>query len=295
MYISDFKYHKPASIEEASKILEQSVSGLPLAGGTDLLVEVKKGLRKFSDLVSLSEIDELKNITEDSQSIYIGSGLTHNGLVYSELIKNKIYALSEAASKIGSEQVRNIGTVGGNLCTCASCADTAPILMAYDAQVELASHNSTRTLPLRNFIISHHKTEIKKNEIMTRIIVPIQKKSSGASFIKFGLRESSSISVVSSAVMIEFESGICNRVNIVIGACAPTPVISENANILILGKTIDVLKGNSELIESIVNAAANDTIPIDDIRGSADYRRRLVKVLTKQALALAIERSKILN
>ncbi|MCL5990995.1 MAG: xanthine dehydrogenase family protein subunit M [Bacteroidetes bacterium] len=295
MYISDFKYHKPVSIGEASQILEQSEIGLPLAGGTDLLVEVKKGIRKFSDLVSLSEIPELKIIDVDSQNIYIGAGLTHNGLVYSEIIKNKIPAFSEAASKIGSEQVRNTGTVGGNLCTGASCADTAPILMAYNAQVELTSHKSTRTLPLRKFIISHHKTEIKKNEIMTRIIVPIQHKSSGASFVKFGLREASSISVASSAVMIEFISGICKNINIVIGACAPTPVISKNANKIILGKTIDELIGNSELIESIVIAAANDTIPIDDIRGSAEYRRHLVRVLTKQALALAIERTKILN
>ncbi|OGU40424.1 MAG: hypothetical protein A2X61_03895 [Ignavibacteria bacterium GWB2_35_12] len=295
MYIQDFIYHKPDSIHDASKILEQSENGMPLAGGTDLLVEVKKGIRKFSDLVSLSEIPELKIIDADTQNIYIGAGLTHNGLVYSELIKNKIPALSEAASKIGSEQVRNTGTVGGNLCTGASCADTAPILMAYDAQVELTSYQGKRTISLRKFIISHHKTDIKKNEIMTRIIIPKQKKSSGASFVKFGLREASSISVASSAVMIEFVSGVCKNVSIVIGACAPTPVISENANNLILGKTIDELTGNTGLIESIVAIASNDTIPIDDIRGSADYRRQLVKVLTKQALALAIERTKILN
>ncbi|TAL68133.1 MAG: xanthine dehydrogenase family protein subunit M [Bacteroidetes bacterium] len=295
MYISDFKYHKPVSLEEASKILEHSYNAVPLAGGTDLLVEVKKGLRKFNDLVSLSGIPGLKNIEEDSQNIYIGACLTHNGLVYSELIKNKIPALSGAASKIGSEQIRNTGTVGGNLCTGASCADTAPILLAYDSQVELASHKGKRIIPLRKFIISHHKTDIKKNEIMTRIIVPKLQKSSGASFVKFGLREASSISVASVAVKIEFVSGVCNNVNIVIGACAPTPVISENANYFTLGKTIDELTNNALLIESVVSAASNDTIPIDDIRGSAAYRRQLVKVLTKQALALAIERTKIVN
>ncbi|MBI5323829.1 MAG: xanthine dehydrogenase family protein subunit M [Ignavibacteriae bacterium] len=295
MYISDFKYHRPKSVAEASKILEQCDNGLPLAGGTDLLVEAKKGLRIFTDLVSLAGLDELRIINEDTINIYIGAGITHNGLVYSDLLKNKLFALSEAASKIGSEQIRNTGTIGGNLCTAASCADTAPILMAYNAQVELTSHIGKRTIPLSHFIISHHKTDIKKNEIMTRIIVRKQNKSTAASFVKFGLRESASISVASSAVLLHFDSGVCNNASIVIGACAPTPVISENANNIIMGKTIDELSKNSELINKIITSASKDTFPIDDIRGTADYRRHLVRILTKRALAFAIKRTNILN
>ena len=295
MYLSDFKYHKPNTIAEALKILKQSVNGLPIAGGTDLIVEAKKGLRKFTDLVSLAGLDELRIINEDANNIYIGAGVTHNGLVKSELLKQKLFALSEAASKIGSEQIRNTGTIGGNLCTAASCADTAPILMAYNAQVELKSHKDARTIPLRDFFISHHKTDIKKNEIMTRIIVQKQNQSTGASFVKFGLREASSISVASSAVLLQFDSGICKNASIVIGACAPTPVICENANIITLGKAIDELTEWDFLIEFIVSKVVNDTIPIDDIRGTADYRRHLVKVLTKRAFALAIKRTNILK
>jgi carbon-monoxide dehydrogenase medium subunit len=292
MNILNFNYHKPDTIEEASRILERTENSVPLAGGTDLLVELKKGLRKTGDLISLTGLPELKKIFSNEDNIYIGACVTHTALIRSAIIYNSIPALVEAASKIGSEQIRNTGTIGGNLCTGASCADTAPILFAYDTSVELASYKNSRIVPLRKFFLSHHKIDIQKNEIMIRIIIPKQTMSAGASFVKFGLRDASSISVASSGVLIDFSSGICNNVRIVIGACAPTPVISENAQSLILGRTMDELSGSTALIELAADAAAKDSVPIDDIRGTAVYRKHLVKVLTKQALLKAIGRAK---
>jgi CO/xanthine dehydrogenase FAD-binding subunit len=295
MYISDFKYFKPKTPAEASDIFLESKFGVLLAGGTDLLVEIKSGLRKPDVIISLSKIPEMKIISEDTGNVYIGAGVTHNELIKSFLIKNRLPALSEAASKIGSHQIRNIATVGGNLCTGASCADTAPILIAYNADIELITSKSRRIVPLKEFFIFHHKTNIQKGEILLRIIIPKKHINTGSCFEKFGLREASSISVASSAVVMEFDSGICSNINIVIGACSPTPIISYKANQIIYGKSIKELKDSPEIIESAGNAASEDSIPIDDIRGSAEYRRHLINVLTRNAITKAVNRFELNN
>ncbi len=291
MYLPDFKYHKPKTIKEASAILLKSGNAAPIAGGTDLLVEIKTGLRQFRDIVSLSGIAELKQITEDDNNIFIGSALTHSEIIHSNLIQEKLSALAEAASKIGSHQIRNSGTIGGNLCTGASCADTAPILMAYDASVELVSENETRIINLKKFLIHHHQTDVRKGEILTKIIVPKRNCITGACFEKFGLREAASISVASSAVVLSFENGICSDAGIVIGACGPTPVFSNKASEVILGKSAKDIYGNNDIIESAAIAASEDSLPIDDIRGSADYRRELTKVLTRRAIHNVVKRT----
>jgi carbon-monoxide dehydrogenase medium subunit len=291
MYIPDFKYHRPKTIKEASSILLQSSNAAPIAGGTDLLVEIKTGLRQFHDIVSLSEIDELKQISENSVYVFIGSAITHTDIMKSDLVREKHPALAEAASKIGSHQIRNSGTIGGNLCTGASCADTAPILMAYDASVELVSEAGIRIVNIKDFLIHHHQTDVKKGEILTKVIVPKRKRITGACFEKFGLREAASISVASSAVVLSFENNKCTNAGIVIGACGPTPVFSNKASNIILGKSAKDIYNNNDIIESVANAASEDSLPIDDIRGSADYRRELIKVLTKRAIQNAVKRT----
>jgi CO/xanthine dehydrogenase FAD-binding subunit len=123
MYIPDFKYHKPNSLKEACSLLEGSDNAAPLAGGTDLLVEIKQGLRQHNDIVSLAAIDELQLINFENNELHIGAGVTHGTVARSEIISKSFPAIIDAASKIGSEQVRNTGTIGGNICTAASCCD----------------------------------------------------------------------------------------------------------------------------------------------------------------------------
>ncbi|MBM2813460.1 MAG: CoxM [Ignavibacteria bacterium] len=292
MYISDFKYFKPTSLDEAVKTLSGCVNGTVLAGGTDLLVEIKNGLRKAGEIVSLAKVSELKTIYVTQEKVEIGACITHNELIKSPVINEFLPALSEAASKIGSHQIRNVGTVGGNLCTGASCADTAPVLMAYDAVVELLSVHGVRQVALKNFFFNHHKTNIKNNEIMHKIIVPISKNQRTATFEKFGLREAGSISVVSVAVALEFNENICTKANVVIGACAPTPVLCIFAGNLFVGKNKPEIS-DDELLETAAKAAVEASIPIDDIRASAEYRRRLLYVLTQKAAAEAIKRANV--
>jgi len=291
LYLKDFTYHKPQTLKEACRILEQSDNGAPIAGGTDILVELKKGLRQNDDVVSLAEIKELKTISEKDNGLQIGACATHNEVLKSLLIRKKFPALSEAASKIGTDQIRNTGTIGGNLCTGASCCDMAPILIALNASVEIVSSSSTRIVSLKDFFIFHKETSLKKGELMTRIIIPIPRQGMGSSFEKFGLRETASISVASVSVSITSDGNICTDSNIVIGAVAPTPKISNNAIDILNGKTIKELTENSSLLKSIGEATVKDTLPIDDLRGTADFRRRIVNVLTQRAVLKAAKHS----
>ena len=291
MHIPDFNYHKPSSMQEACRILSESPDGVPLAGGTDLLVEMKQGFRKHRDIVSLTAIEELKSVHQDATHIFVGATVTHNEIVASPVIKESFPAIAETAATIGTDQVRNTGTIGGNLCTGASCCDMAPILMALNAHVEICSSTKIRTVPLNKFFNSHRKTCIEKGEVLIKIIVPLDQAGTGACFEKFGLREAASISVASVAVAMGMKDGICANARVVIGAVAPTPKISAAASDLLMGKRISELSEDSSIVKLACEAAAADSRPIDDLRGGADYRQHLIKVLTKRAVTKAMYRA----
>ncbi|MFH1321238.1 MAG: xanthine dehydrogenase family protein subunit M [Bacteroidota bacterium] len=311
MYIPDFNYHKPKTLKEACSLLEKSEDAAPIAGGTDILVEIKQGLRHHNDIVSLADIKELKSIDQDTENLYIGATVTHNDVSGYHVVKESFPAIAEAALKIGTEQIRNTGTIGGNLCTGASCCDMGPVLIALDAKVEIVNSSKVRTVSLKDFFIFHKDTSLKKGEIMTRIIVPLPKPNpqgfenpegltfseglvlTGTCFEKFGLREAASISVASVAVMIKLDGDTCTDACVVTGAVAPTPKISNKANGIITGRKISELSQGSPILKQAGEAAAEDSLPVDDIRGSAQYRRNLIKILTQRAVIKAIERAKI--
>ncbi len=289
MYLKDFNFHQPGSVKEATALLAERGNAAPVAGGTDLLVEMKKGLRTHEDIISLSKIDELKIIREDKKNIYIGSCVTHSEVIASALIRKQIPALAEATSKIGSEQVRNTGTIGGNLCTAASCSDSAPVLMALNASIEVVDKESGRMIPLKEFFIFNKKTVLKKGELMTRIIIPKPVTGTKVCYEKFGLREAGSIAVVSVAAMVRFVNDICLDACIVIGAVAPVPKISDRAGRILKGsKVTDLVKDSSKMAE-VADAAVKDSIPIDDIRGGAQFRRDVLHVLTQRAILRALD------
>ena len=291
MIIEDFNYYKPQSIKEACKLLEQSENGAPIAGGTDILVEIKQGLRHKKEIVSLSGIDALKNIREDNNRIEIGAGVTHNEVVLSPLIQKYFPSVTEAAAKIGTDQIRNTGTIGGNLCTGASCCDMAPILLALNAFVEIASSTNSRNVSLKDFFVFHKETSLGKGELMKKIVLSKPKPNTGASFEKFGLRETASISVASAAAMVKIENGICSDACIVVGAVAPTPIICNGTIKMLNGKKILEFTEDSEILKQAVKLASDDSIPIDDIRGTATYRKEIIKVLTKRVIIKAVKRT----
>ncbi len=284
MYLKDFNYLRPRSLTEACEMLQNNKDGALIAGGTDLLVEMKMGLRHHENIISLSDIDELKNIEESEDYIIIGAGVTHSTIVNSELVKQHYNALSEASSNIGTEQVRNAATVGGNVCTGASCCDTGPVLLAADCVLELTDTTGNREIPIKDFFIFHRKTAMKKGEMLTRIKVPKLKAGTGISIEKYGLRNAASISVASAVSLITINNGVCVDARIVIGAVAPIPFISESASKILIGKRVQDLITDSEVVNKAGDAAVADSRPLSDIRGSNNYRKELVKVLVKRTI-----------
>ena len=291
MFLPNFSFHQPTTIQEAISLLGKKSDAAAMAGGTDLLVEMKKGIRSIEDIVSLAKIEELKLITDDADNLYIGACSTHSDVITSPLVGNMAPALVEATSKVGSEQVRNTGTIGGNICTAASCCDTAPVLLAMNASIEIADSEKVRIVPLQDFFTFNKKTILKKGELVTKIIVPKPKPGTGACYEKFGLREAGSISVVSVAARITIEDEICTDACIVIGAVAPIPKISLQASEVLQGTTLSELIEDSPLLDEVGNAAVRDSVPIDDIRGGAQFRRDVLKVITKRAILRAIKKT----
>ncbi len=289
MLLPDFNYHKPKSLYEAYKLLDCCSNYALIAGGTDLLVEMKMGKRRHKDLISLNNIQELCCISEDEEYVLIGPAVTFRQIQQSEIIQKYIPVLIDAVSKIGSHQIRNVGTIGGNVCTCASCADSAPILAAYNAEVEVGSNVGIKRMKLTDFQLHHHKINISGSEILTKILVPKPKPNFYANFQKFGLRESSSISVASVAVGIWTDNSLITDANIVVGACAPTPIKCRNAMKTLFNTDIKDLFNGSPLLNEIAENVSSDITPIDDIRGSAEYRKELVKTLTKRAVLAALD------
>lgn len=292
MYIPDFNFHKPASVQDVCRILLESPDAAPLAGGTDLLVEMKQAGRTHHDIVSLSGIPQLRDISANDQALFIGAGATHNAVRISQAVLESFPAIADAAATIGTDQIRNVATIGGNLCTGASCSDMAPMLMALGAEVEITGAGTTRNLPLEEFFISHRSTRLQKGELLTSIIVRRGSRPIASWYEKFGMRSAASISVASAAVALTLDGDCCVEARIVIGAVAPTPKLSTGASSLLSGQPLALMTEGSPLLLQAGQAAAADSLPIDDLRGSSDYRRTIIQVLVQRAVLHALDRAR---
>ncbi len=292
MYIQDFNFHKPASVQDACRLLSESADAAPLAGGTDLLVEMKQGGRRHRDIVSLGAIAQLREISADERALFIGAGATHNAVRASHVVQESFPAIADAAATIGTDQIRNVATIGGNLCTGASCSDMAPMLMALSAEVEITGPGTTRNLPLEAFFVSHRSTRLQKGEVLTTIIIRRSKHPQASWYEKFGMRSAAAISVASAAVALALDGDRCTEARIVIGAVAPTPKLSTGASFLLSGQPLELMTEGSSLLAQAGKAAAADSLPIDDLRGSSDYRRTIIQVLVQRAVLRALERAR---
>ncbi len=284
MYLPDFDYYAPDSLAEACEALDRFGSKAKvLSGGTDVISKVKSGLLAPEILISLKKLENLKKIEYVAEKgVVIGTRATHNDLVNSPILNDKYLSVSEAAHHMAANQIRNIGTVGGNLCNAVPSADLPPILIALGASIKLVSSNGERTMLLEDFFTGPLKTVIAQNEILTEIVIPDQP-STGSNYIKFGLRRSGALAVVGVAVAVTLNGETITEARIAIGAAAPTPMRAREAEDFLRGKTI-----SDELLAEAGGIASKESKPISDIRGSAEYRRDLVRVFTKRALHKAI-------
>ena len=284
MHLPDFNYHQPETIAAACELLARyDGKARVLAGGTDVLPKMKQGLMAPEALVSLKKIGVLSTIEYiPGRGVIIGAKASPNDLYNSSLLQEKYHAVSEAAHSMANNQVRNMGSIGGNVINAVPSADLPPILIALAATVTLESPRGSRTMLLEDFIIGVTRTVIAPDEIMTEIILPDQS-TTGSAYFKFGLRNSGALAVVGVAAAVTMQAGFTQEVRIVLGAVAPIPMRSKNAEEILRGNRI-----SDGLIDEASKAAAAECKPISDIRASEEYRRDMVRVFTKRALRKAI-------
>lgn len=282
MRIRKFEFSSPSSLAEGLKILAQSGSQAKvIAGGTDLVVQMKNKLAEPKQVISLLKIPELAGIKKRGKGVRIGALVRHATLENSPVLQDGWGILASAAHKVGSPQIRNLGTVGGNLCNASPAADTALPLLVLEAEVILSSKRRERRVPLDAFFSGPGVTVLRKDEILKEIFVPQVPANSVWAYLKLGRRKSMDLALASVAVVLTLdpETKICRRARIALGAVAPTPLRVRETEKFLEGKNL-----GEDVIREAGERAQKECRPISDVRASAEYRKEMVKVLVGRAI-----------
>ena len=282
-----FEFFEPTTIEEASSLLTQNSGGAAvLAGGTDLLVAWKENVETPKSVISLERIPGLDGIVyDDNAGLSIGGMTKMRSIEKSATVRNRYTALAEGASEVGSIQIRNLATLGGNICNASPAADTVAALLVFGARVEISSPDAKRTLPIHNFFRGPGESILKRNEIVTGFVCPPSPSNSASHYIKQKIREVMDLAFIGVAASLQLANGIVEDVKIGLAAVAPTPIRATDAE--------EILKGNpltDAILDEAASAAAAQSSPISDLRCSAEYREEMVRVLTKRTVLTSATR-----
>ena len=275
-----FEYFEPSTLQYALYLLNRyGDSACVLAGGTDLIVQMRDGKREPKYIVNIKKIPQLEGIRIEGKGVIVGALTTVNTIHESNTIKEILPALHQAAGTLASYQVRNRATIGGNLCNASPAADLAPPLLIYGARLKIASQNGENEVPIEHFFLGPGKTMLEPGMILKEIYVPRPSEGTYSMHLKFGTRRAMECAIVNVAAALNLDNGFCKDVKIALGSVAPTPMRARMAEAELLDRKID-----EGLIEKAAEVAAKESRPISDIRASAEYRRDMVKVFVKRAL-----------
>lgn len=306
-----FDYLKPKTLEEALSLLNQQGKKTKLiAGGTDVIVLIKQKTMAPDILISLRGIPGLDQIQYNG-TLRIGALVTHRAIEKSEVIRKEFSALADAADVLGSIQIRNVATIGGNICTAAPSADTATPLLVLGTQVKIKSLKEEKTVPIEEFFTGPGETILKKGEIVTELVMPKPLPHTGSAYWKLQRRLALDLPILGVSTLLSLDKGtiscsdmlctvspissilhtmeqdelVCKEVRIALGVAAPTPIRALKAESLLRGKKI-----SDELLEEAAETAVKEAQPRDTIRGEAWYRRDMIRVLVKRMVMKSIER-----
>ncbi len=283
--LTGFDLLRPPTLVGALEMLGTLDNPMPIAGGTDIVPTFRDLGSKPVQLVDLGLIEELSGVEEEDGNILVGPTTTHNQILVSKLVEEAAPALHDAARWIGSVQIRNRGTIGGNLCNASPAADTAPPLLVHGAEAHIVSLEEGHWIPLLDLFKGPKMTVLEKNEILGGLRFPIVR-GAGSSFQRIGRRKGFTLSVVNAAAYVERDDEKIKQVRIALGSVAPTPIRAPAAEDKIRGR-----KMSEELIEEAASGSMEAAKPIDDIRGTAEYRKDMIGVLVKRAIREAWTRT----
>ena len=288
MNLPDFEYLEPASVGEACALLAEDPDGSAVfAGGTDVLVNLKEGLVAYRRLVSLRRIENLARVEcSESAGLVIGAMATVNQVARNEAVRRLYPGVIDAALSLAAEQVRNLATVGGNLCSAVPSADMAPVLLALGARVRIASPEGERLLPLAELFTGPRATVLQAVDVLVAVEVPPKRVATGDASLRHGGRESLSLPLAIAAAVVTMDGDVCRHAMIALGAVAPTPIVARSAGARLEGTKLD-----AEALREAGEIACRETRPIDDLRASRAYRLDLVRVLTQRAVLRAAARA----
>lgn len=280
------EYFKPKDLNELTDLLQEHFKrATVIAGGTNLIPEMKNSEKSPEVLVDISDLEQLVYISEADGKISIGAATTIAEIASSQLIISNSPILASAARQLGNPLTRNRATIGGNLANASPCADTAPPLLALDAVLQIVGPGGTqREVPLNKFFHGYKFTDLGRGEVLTRIRFPKPNGSSRGSHTKLGLRNAASICVASIAVMLEMKAKTCQGARIAAGSVAPIPIRAYRVEQRLEGEKID-----AKLLDECANLIKEEISPISDIRGSAEYRTYVTAAVLKNNLAKAAD------
>jgi len=282
-----FDYHKPRSLEEAWKLKEEIPESRFIAGGTDLMVEIRNGEISPSALISLRSIPDLDAIETDP--FRIGALATISDIINHKILQTEFPILVEAAKTLGSVQVRNVATVGGNLCNGSPSSDLAPALLVLEAKLHLQSIQGSRTIPLNDFFLGPGQTCLGPGEILTDIVLKPPGRGTYTLYLKKG-RMKMDLAIASLAVLVKMKGKTCLKARVAAGSVAPVPVRLTKVEDFLEGATLT--ENTEELISQAQELAVGSVNPIADIRSSVEYRRQIIKIYLKRALQQILQWSK---
>jgi carbon-monoxide dehydrogenase medium subunit len=306
------EYYKPETIEEAMKMMSTLAGARYIAGGTDVMVLVKQKKLSPDHLISLRNIRGLSFI-DTAGGLRMGGGTTHSKIARNEFIQNRYSALADAAGKIGSTQVRNVATVGGNICNAAPSADTACPLLVLDAKIVIVGKKGERTVAVEDFFLGPNRTVLEQGDIVREITIPELDLNSGSAYIKHTRRKAMELPLVGIAARITLDAAshspewkeslrslpnaealpgmleaagiVCRDARIAMGVVSPKPMRARKAEAALAGQVV-----SGALLDEIGALALSESQPRDSFRGEAWYRKDMVRVLVRRAILMSIER-----
>ena len=282
-------YEAPTTLAQAVSILKaHGENARPFCGGTDIIIQLRAGVRRTEHLVDVKKIKELQTLFFDAKKgLRLGAAVPCIEISESDMMRRHYPGLTEAAHLIGSLQIQNRASVGGNLCNGSPAADTTPALIALGARARVVGPNGEREVPVEAFVVSPGRTVLKPGELLVELLVPPPAPHSSDAYLRFIPRNEMDIAVVGVGASLTLDGDKVKAARIALGAVAATPILAAKAAGAIIGKKLD-----DAALEAAGHAASDACSPIDDMRGTAEFRLHIAAVLTRRVLSIAAERAK---